>query len=113
MLAQARAKYPEVTFLHEDVTNLPFRSGIFDGAFAIQVFHYIKEKERFLGETFRILREHVCIALHACSHRQIQAFWFYHYFPKGLQIDQARMPDFQTIVSFLKQASFMEVGVES
>ena len=112
MLAQARAKYPEVTFLHGDVTNLPFRSGIFDGAFAIQVLHHVKEKERFLRESFRVLREHACIALHACSHRQMQAFWFYHYFPKGLQVDQTRMPDSQAIVSFLKKTGFKEVGVE-
>ena len=50
--------------------------------------------------------------MHACSHRQMQAFWFYHYFPKGLQVDQARMLDSQVIVSLLQQTGFREVGVE-
>ena len=112
MLAQARVKYPEITFLHGDVIDLPFRSGIFSGALAIQVLHHVKEKEHFLRETFRVLREHARIVLHVCSHRQMQAFWFYHYFPKGFQIDQARIPDSQTIVSLLQQTGFREVGVE-
>jgi ubiquinone/menaquinone biosynthesis C-methylase UbiE len=112
MLAKAHAKYPEMLLLQADVTNLPFESDIFDGAFAIQVFHHVKEKERFLEEAFRTLREEACIALHSCSHQQMQAFWFYHYFPEGLQIDLARMPDSHVIASFLKNAGFTNVGIE-
>ena len=47
MLAQAKNKYPEISFIQGDVINLPFESETFDRTIAIQVLHYIKEKERF------------------------------------------------------------------
>jgi ubiquinone/menaquinone biosynthesis C-methylase UbiE len=53
MLAQAKTKYPKISFVQADVTNLPFKSETFDGTFAVQVLHHIKEKERFLREAHR------------------------------------------------------------
>ena len=44
MLRQARAKFPGVQFVQGDVTCLLFNSNTFDGAFAIQILHHIKEK---------------------------------------------------------------------
>lgn len=109
MLAQAKAKYSAIPFLQSDVTNLPFESETFDGTFAVQVLHHIKEKERFLKEAHRILRKRAHIALHACSHEQMRVYWFYHYFHKGLEVDLARMPDVIEIASLLEKAGFMGV----
>ncbi len=112
MLAQAKAKYPEEPIFQGDVTDLPFESETFDGTFAIQVLHHIKEKERFLREAHRILRKQAHIALHACSHEQMRVYWFYHYFPKGLEVDLARMPDVIEIASLLEKAGFTGVDIE-
>ena len=112
MLAKASTKYPSLEFICGDVTSIPFSSGIFDGAFAIQVLHHVKEKLLFLKEAFRILRIGASIALHACSHQQMRAFWFYHYFPKGLHVDLARMPDVKEITSLLLAAGFSDIGTE-
>ena len=112
MLAQAKTKYPGISFVQSDVTNLPFESESFDGTFAIQVLHHIKEKERFLREAHRILRKQAPIALHACSYEQMHAYWFYHYFPQGLDVDLARMPDSLEIALLLEKAGFTKVGIE-
>lgn len=112
MLEQALAKFTALPLVHGDVTSLPFSSGVFDGAFAIQVLHHVKEKEKFLTETHRVLRKGAPIAIHACSHRQMRAFWFYHYFPKGLQVDLERMPDSSEIASLLEKVGFSDVDVE-
>ena len=42
----------------------------------------------------------------------MQAFWFYHYFPKGLELDLRRIPDAKEIASLLKKAGFSNIGTE-
>ena len=112
MLVQAIAKHVDLSFIWCDVRSLPFRYEVFNGAFAIQVLHHVKEKEQFLKETCRVLKENASIAIHACSHRQMRSFWFYHYFPKGLQVDLARMPDSNEIAGLLKKSGFSDIGIE-
>ena len=112
MIEQAQAKFPELPLICGDVTTLPFRSGTFDAAFAIQVLHHVKEKELFLTETHRVLKKGACLAIDSCSHRQMCTFWDYHYFPKGLEVDLARIPDAEEIASLLEGTGFSNVGIE-
>lgn len=112
MIEQARAKFPALRFICGDITSLPFDSETFDGAFAIQVLHHVKKKEIFLRETYRVLQREAQIAIHSCSHRQMRAFWFYHYFPKGLEVDLKRIPDSGEIGSLLERMGFSNVGIE-
>jgi len=112
MLRRARAKFPDLSLVLGDVTSLPFSSEIFGGAFAIQVLHHIKEKELFVREAYRVLRKGACLAIDSCSHQQIRTFWIYHYFPKGLDLDMARIPDCDEIASLLERAGFTDVKIE-
>lgn len=112
MIEQARAKFPLLPFICSDVTSLPFDSETFDGAFGIQILHHIKKKEIFLREAHRVLQKGAYMAIHSCSHRQMRVFWFYHYFPKGLEVDLARIPDSGQITSLLEKAEFSDVGIE-
>lgn len=112
MIEQARAKFPAVPFICGDVTSLPFDSETFHGAFAIQVLHHVKKKESLLLEAYRVLRNDAYIAIHSCSHRQMRAFWFYHYFPKGMEKDIERTPDAGEIASLLKKTGFSNIDIE-
>jgi SAM-dependent methyltransferase len=112
MIEQALTKFPAVRFICGDITSLPFNSETFDGAFAIQVLHHVKSKEIFLREAHRVLRKGAYLAIHSCSHEQMQAFWFYHYFPKGLEVDLARIPDSGEIAWLFERAGFSNVGIE-
>ncbi len=111
MIEQARAKFPALRFICGDVTSLPFKSETFDGAFAVQVLHHVKMREPFIREVHRVLRKEAHIAIHSCSHRQMRAFWFYHYFPKGLEVDLTRIPDSLEIAILLERAGFSNVGI--
>ena len=113
MLEQARAKFTGLLLICGDVTSMPFKPESFDAAFAVQVLHHVKEKELFLTEAYRVLRKGAGIAIHACSHRQMRAFWFYNYFPMGLQVDLARMPDSKEIVSLLTRVGFSGIRIET
>jgi SAM-dependent methyltransferase len=112
MLQRARTKFPTIQFVQGDITCLPFSSNTFDGAFAIQVLHHIKEKELFIREAYRVLRKGACLAIDSCSHQQMRTFWLYHYFPKGLDLDLARIPDCGEIASLLERAGFSNVNIE-
>lgn len=112
MIEQAQAKFPELPLICGDATILPFSSEAFDGAFAIQVLHHVREKELFLKETYRVLKEGACLAIDSCSHRQMRTFWDYYYFPKGLEVDLARIPDAEEIASLLERSGFSNVGIE-
>ena len=112
MLDRARFKFPALQLLRGDVRHLPFDPDTFDGALAVQVLHHVREKEIFLREAFRVLRKEAYIAVHSCSHRQMRAFWFYHYFPQGLEVDLARIPDSGEIASLLNKVGFSNIGIE-
>ena len=113
MIEQGRAKFAWFPLICGDITTLPFRSGTFDAAFAIQVLHHVKEKELFLTEAHRVLKEGACLAIDSCSHRQMRTFWLYHYFPRGFQVDLARIPDCWEITSLLEGAGFSNIGIET
>ena len=110
MLEQARAKH--VNLVYGDITQLPLKSETFDGALAMQVLHHVGEKEQFLSEAHRVLRKQAAVAIHTCSHQQIKTFWLYHYFPRGLVVDLARIPDLQEIISLLEKVGFSDVDIE-
>ena len=112
MIEQAQAKFPQLHLICGGVTSLPFDSETFDGAFAIELIHHLNKKEIFLKEAHRVLRKGGCLAIHSCSHRQLRAFWFYQYFPQGLEVDLARIPDSDEITLMLERAGFSNVGIE-
>ncbi len=112
MLRQARVKFPSLPLVYGDITSLPFRSNTFDGAFAVQVLHHVRKKESFLKEACRVIKEEAYLVLDSCSHRQMRTFWLYHYFPRGMEVDLARIPDVADIASLLEATGFSNVGVE-
>ena len=59
-----------------------------------------------------MLHREAQIAIHSCSHRQMRAFWFYHYFPKGFEVDLRQIPDSVEISSLLERMGFSNVGIE-
>ena len=42
----------------------------------------------------------------------MRAFWFYHYFPKGFEVDLRQIPDSVEISSLLERMGFSNVGIE-
>ena len=112
MIRQALAKSPTIQFINGSIMYLPFNSETFDSAIAIQVLHHTSNKEQFLRETYRVLRKGSHIALQSCSHEQLQAFWFCHYFKNGLKKELEHTLDINEIVSLLENIGFSNIGIE-
>lgn len=112
MLRKAIPKSKGFPLVRGNVEYLPFESGTFDCAFAVQVLHHVEHKGLFLKEVYRALKHGGSFALDSCSHMQMKTFWFYHYFPEALKQDLTRIPDCSKIVSLLEKAGFNNVRVE-
>lgn len=112
MLGQAHTKFPSLSLIYGDITSLPFDSDIFDGAYAVQVLHHVRNKETFLKEARRVLKKGAYLAIDSCSHRQMRTFWLYHYFPWGIEVDLARIPDIEDIANLLEATGFSNVSIE-
>lgn len=112
MLRQAHTKFPSLPIIYGDITSLPFSSQTFDGAYAVQVLHHVRKKEIFLKEARRVLKKGAYLALDSCSHQQMRTFWLYHYFPRGLEVDLARIPDVKDIANLLEATGFSNVVIE-
>jgi len=112
MIKQARAKNPSLSYVCVDISYLPFRSGLFDGAFSNQVIHHVQKKELFIKEAYRVLRQHTFFIIESCSHRQIGTYWFCHYFPNSFEIEIDRIPDIDKIITMFENAGFSNIITE-
>ena len=112
MIKQAQDKLGKPLLTQGNVIRLPYKSKTFDGAFSIQVIHHITHKEVFLKEAYRVILGGGNIAIDSCSHAQLRIHWFYHYFPKALEIDIKRIPDTMEIITWLEKAGFLDISVE-
>ncbi len=113
MIEKARVKVPNSDFINSNIMFLPFKSCMFDRLYGIQVIHHVKDKMTFLKEAYRVLKENGYLAIHTCSHDQINTYWYYHYFPEGLNKDLKRIPDVKEVISLLKKAGFLKIRVKS
>ncbi len=59
MLAQARKKYPEKTFVNAKIGELPFQDNFFDNATCFHLFMHLNEEllTEALGEVHRVLKK--------------------------------------------------------
>ncbi|MFX1363720.1 MAG: class I SAM-dependent methyltransferase [Promethearchaeota archaeon] len=112
MIKKAVSKFPNLEFINGNIINLPFCSDLFDGLYAIQVIHHIRDKFVFLKEAYRILRKKGFIAIHTCSHNQIKTYWYTYYFPEGLKWELKRFLDTNELTLLLKKIGFLNIGVK-
>ena len=111
MLAQAKSKGMSAMLIRGNVFLMPFYEEAFDAAYCIQVLHHIPDKSRFISEVYRVLKKEGRFVIQSCSHDQLKTFWQYHYFPRALEIDKMRIPDFTEISDMLVQTGFKDISV--
>jgi SAM-dependent methyltransferase len=112
MIKKAKDKFPNLEYINSNVLSVPFRSEIFNGLYLIQVIHHISNKVALLKEAYRILQKNGYIAIHTCSHDQINTYWYTYYFPEGLKAELKRFLDVQEIISLLRKTGFSKIGVK-
>jgi SAM-dependent methyltransferase len=65
MLAAARERHPELTFIHGDAEDLPFANGAFDVVLGAFVINHLPHPERAVAEMRRVATRRVSLAMWA------------------------------------------------
>ena len=112
MLRMARTRVEHC--VEGDIVRLPFADSIFEGVYFVQSLHHvganlsIKPSERdelrktALAEAVRVLRKGP-VAIVQRDPSQIQAVWFWEYFPAALATKLAIQPRIDAVLAWLKE----------
>jgi len=111
MLTQAKAKTSRGKLILGDGVAIPLQGRSFQAAYSVLVLHHISDKIRLMSEVYRILHRKGRFVIQSCSHEQLSTFWFYHYFPRGLEIDRKRFPGFTELSGMLIEVGFKDVSI--
>ncbi len=111
MIAQGRAKTPQVRWIQGNGLALPFSSGSFDFAYATYVLHHIADLEAFFSEVRRTLRGGIAAVVTVPRHF-IVAHPMNAYFPSFAQVDAARFQHEDDVAAALRHAGFSRVDRE-
>ncbi len=112
MIKKAKNKYPNLEYTNSNILWIPFRSEVFNGLYLIQVIHHISNKLDLFKEAYRVLKKNGYIAIHTCSHDQINTYWYTYYFPEGLKAELKRFLEIKDLIYLLKKTGFSKIGVK-
>ncbi|MCP3029508.1 class I SAM-dependent methyltransferase [Halobacillus sp. A5] len=90
MLAKAKDKVKNVTFVHGRAESMPYEDEAFDYITNHYAFHHFVEKDKALDEIHRVLKTDGVFKLRNINIYGMKNWWVYHYFPSALMEDYKR-----------------------
>jgi ubiquinone/menaquinone biosynthesis C-methylase UbiE len=112
MLAQARSKGSDITWVQADAAELPFRAQSFDFICCQFGFHHLSDKTRVLGEVFGILRRGGQFAMRNLCPQEHPDWLYYEYFPEAQTIDLQDFWPANRIVATMEAIGFAAISAE-
>ncbi|SDB83182.1 class I SAM-dependent methyltransferase [Shouchella lonarensis] len=112
MIENAREKFKQVDWHEGDVHQLPYESGVFQGAVCTLSIHHFEQLAGAFREVYRTL-DRGRFVIFTSSPEQMKHYWLNEYFPDALEKSITQMPSIETVNEALKQAGFTLIGVES
>ncbi len=107
MLAQARARAPQVNFNVGRGEQLDFPAEMFDLVFSVDVIHHVEDRPRYFAEAYRVLKPggKVCTVTDSeaiIRNREPLS----NYFPETVPIELARYPALAELQQLMAAAGF-------
>ena len=87
MLRIARARCPDVRWVHGDASRIPFCSQTFDYATNQFSYHHIQDQPAFVGEVFRVLKPGGRFVMVNIDPWSMPQWVIYRYFPRARDLD--------------------------
>jgi SAM-dependent methyltransferase len=110
MLAVAKKKVHGAAFKQAHAESLPFKDGWFERAVLWLVLHLV-DRAAALAEVRRVVGAGGRVAVVSFDESHFDAYWLNRFLPSLEEIDRARFPTREELVSGLRAAGF--VGVET
>ena len=111
MLAQARARAPDVRFSLGRAEHLDYPDASFDLIYSVDVIHHVQDRPAYIQEAHRALATggRICTVTDSewiIRHREPLAT----YFPETVQAELARYPRMAHLRELYHQAGFVQIG---
>lgn len=96
-----------------NVINMPFENHSFDVCTMIIMIQQLSKEDRrkAFEEVYRVLKTNGVLIIKTCSHEDLQYRFTAKFFPKTLEIDQARYPDIEELKEEL--SNFTKIETEN
>jgi len=101
-----------VQWVHADAERLPFEPESFDRVLLSLVLHQLAEPTVAVTESFRVLRRGGLVLVRTIAPEDVHERVPERYLPAMAAADEARLPRIETIVDWLDEAGFGDIGVE-
>lgn len=108
MLAEARSKVPDASWIQADSSDLPLQAEKFDCVLMLYMLHHMADFRLAIANAYRALSEGRLVIVTA-SHEQIDNSFLSRFFPSYAAIDKARFPKVTAIVDVMEETGFSDV----
>ncbi|MCY0893243.1 MAG: class I SAM-dependent methyltransferase, partial [Acidibacillus sp.] len=112
MLAKARQKSYEISWIKADATHLPFDEDSYNGATCVLAIHHFDDLLKTFREVHRVL-DNGRFVIFTSSPEQMRSYWLNAYFPIAMEASIRQMPSMNDVIMNLREVGFSIVGVES
>jgi SAM-dependent methyltransferase len=111
MLAVARARCPEISWVRGDASRLPFRSASFDYATNQFSYHHISDKAGFVREVVRVLRPGARFVMLNIDPWAMPNWILYRFFPEARGLDHRDFLPAESFAHQMRAAGFDNVRI--
>jgi ubiquinone/menaquinone biosynthesis C-methylase UbiE len=114
MLEVAKGKVRDGTFVHGNVSDIPFPNGSFDCVIGALFIHHVPShlREKVISESYRVLSTGHLI-IQTMSHQLIEKMGFGEFFPEALEVTRRGFPKIVELESLYDNAGFINVTSET
>jgi SAM-dependent methyltransferase len=113
MLAIAKARAPDVTWVRGDGQSLPFASASFDYVTSQFSYPHVPDKRRLVQEIFRVMRPGGRFVLLNIDPWAMPGWAIYRYFAGTRALDERDFLPPASLTSLLEEAGFTRVAADS
>jgi SAM-dependent methyltransferase len=112
MLAEARGKTADVSWVQGSAESLPFPDGSMDFIYSVDVIHHVQDRTSFFKEAFRVLAANGLLVTATDTEETIRKRALSHYFPETIEAELQRYPRPEEIPQLYSSVGFREIGAE-
>lgn len=111
MLNVAKNNLTPANLVNADANKLPFKNNFFDLIYVINAIHHFNNPEKFVRDSFHLLKNNGAICIIGIEPRESKNSWYmYKYFARTYEIDMERFPTFKSLEENMMSAGFKNIS---
>jgi len=112
-VAESQSAHPRVRYVKGDAERIPVGDNLCDLAWLSMVLHHIGTVEAGAAELHRVLKPGGIVLIRNSFRGRLESVRYYEFFPSAMALDNARLPDAETVRKTFEKRRFRLVAFES